>query len=643
MRPFFLCLLFVLTASRLHAQLCQGSLGDPIVNITFGSGQNPGPALTAAALGYQYITGDCPGDGFYTVRNSTSSCFGNTWHTVNADHTGNGNGYFMLVNASNQPGDFYIDTIRGLCGSTTYEFAAWVMNVIKPTSCGGNTIRPNITMRIERTDGTLLQQQSTGNIDPGSGPEWRQYGFFFTTPALGQDIVLRLRNNAPGGCGNDLLLDDITFRPCGPQLTPSITGTAGSVKEVCQGEAATVVLTCDLSAGFTSPFLQWQESRDNGASWIDIPGANSQTFVKQVTPAMAPGSYSYRITVIETANIGNNSCRIASQPLLIHVNPQPVSTAFNSGPVCEGAALSLIAAGGFQYLWTGPNGFSASTPSAWLPDAHIRDTGFYVVEVRSDLGCRKLDSTHVSVFPKPQVVVTPSDVSVCTGDDVQLLASGGQSYEWSPAATLSAPAVAVPFASPLDSTRYRVIVTSAAGCVDSGFAQVNVLRRPQPHAGPDKVLIEGDATRLEGSVTGAGYSFVWTPQVSIGDAATLRPLVFPAVDTFYVLTVTSDAGCGAAGDTVQIKVYKRVQVPNVFSPNGDGVNDRWEIPALAAYRDASVIVFNRYGQPVFESRHYVRPWDGTYNGKLLPFGTYYYVIEIRDRSTRVTGWVEILR
>ena len=201
---YFLTTFFFLVSLYGNAQLCQGSLGDPLVNITFGSGGNPGAPLAAAATGYQFTSADCPNDGFYTVRNNTNACFGNTWHSLSVDHTGNGNGYFMLVNASIQPSAFYVDTVRGLCGSSTYEFAAWVTNVIRPASCSGNSNQPNLSFTIEKTDGTVVQTYNSGNIPPTSSPVWKQYGFFFTTPPAGSDIVLRIVNNAPGGCGNDL-------------------------------------------------------------------------------------------------------------------------------------------------------------------------------------------------------------------------------------------------------------------------------------------------------------------------------------------------------------------------------------------------------------------------------------------------------
>src|SRR5437867_856104 len=105
----FIVSLFFISYS--NAQLCQGSLGDPIINITFGNGANPGAPLSAATTSYQYASNDCPNDGFYTVRNNTLNCFNSTWHTVNNDHTGDANGYFMLINASVQPGAFYLDTV----------------------------------------------------------------------------------------------------------------------------------------------------------------------------------------------------------------------------------------------------------------------------------------------------------------------------------------------------------------------------------------------------------------------------------------------------------------------------------------------------------------------------------------------------
>ena len=78
-------LFYVITASQ--AQICTGSLGDPVVNLTFGSGPNPGPSLTPGTTTYAFTSSICPNDGFYTIVNNTFGCFGNSWLTYNEDHT----------------------------------------------------------------------------------------------------------------------------------------------------------------------------------------------------------------------------------------------------------------------------------------------------------------------------------------------------------------------------------------------------------------------------------------------------------------------------------------------------------------------------------------------------------------------------
>src|SRR6478609_5759774 len=234
-KNIFLLVLF-LTAYDCSAQLCKGSLGDPVINITFGNGANTGNPLAAATTTYTFVTTSCPNDGMYTVTNSTSNCFGNSWHTLSQDHTGGGSGYMMLINASYDPGDFYVDTVHGLCANTTYEFAAWIVNVLRPGSCTGSglhPIKPNLTFSIETLSGTILQTQKTGDIPEDYSPTWKQYALSFRTPQGVNDVIVRLSTNAPGVCGNDLPLDDITLRACGPQVTASISGENSLSKDIC--------------------------------------------------------------------------------------------------------------------------------------------------------------------------------------------------------------------------------------------------------------------------------------------------------------------------------------------------------------------------------------------------------------------------
>ena len=115
-----------------------------------------------------------------------------------------------------------------------------------------------------------------------------------------------------------------------------------------------------------------------------------------------------------------------------------------------------------------------------------------------------------------------------------------------------------------------------------------------------------------------------------------------ADETLYTLKVTDINGCEATDD-VLIRVLKNFRIPNTFTPNHDGINDNWIIKNLSDYPEAFVQVFNRYGQLVFESRGYAKPWDGTMNGKELPFGTYYYIIEPGNGRKPYTGYVTIIK
>ena len=641
-RFIYTLLLLLCTGTVARAQLCQGSLGDPIVSISFGAGSNPGPPLQAAATGYQYVSTDCPSDGFYTVRNNTSNCFGSTWHNVNSDHTGDAGGYFMMVNASIQPSEFYLDTVRGLCSNTTFEFAAWVMNVLLPSSCGGNGNQPDLTFRIEKTDGTLLQSYNTGGISTLSTPSWKQYGFFFTTPAGVPDVVLRIRNNAPGGCGNDLALDDISFRPCGPLLTPSITGLPVNTVSFCQGFTNNYQFNCMVSGGYTNPAYQWQQSVNNG-SWTDIPGANSNNWLAVFPANLSPGTYNYRLAVAETGNINSLQCRVNSSIISVIINPPPVTTASNNGPACEKNSIQLNASGGLTYSWTGPAGFSASIVNPIVSNLQMVNGGKYYVFVKDANNCLNLDSTNVVINPAPKASLAFSDATICAGQSIVLSGSGGSSWQWTPATGLSSTSITNPTASPVDTTRYLFIAGNSFTCYDSAYVTVNVAKIPIANAGSDRTMIAGNTIKLSGTISGQYAGFSWTPALHINNTMTLQPLVNPRADIDYILNVDAANGCGRETDTMHIKVYGELFIPNAFTPDGNGINDTWNIPALAAYGVFELVVYNRFGEAVFNAKKTPLAWDGKYRGKDQPAGTYTYFIDLKNGLDPLRGTVLIIR
>jgi gliding motility-associated-like protein len=378
-----LSLFFLLSAGNVRAQLCNGSLGDPVVNITFEQGTN------ATVPGYSYINSTCPNDGYYTIASSTANCFNNSWHTVSSDHTGGGG--FLLVNASYTPGDFFVETVTDLCANTTYEFAAWMMNVLNRP---GGGIKPNITFKIEAPDGTVLQQFETGDINGTATPEWKQYGFYFTTPATNAKIVLRMTNNAPGGIGNDVALDDITFRPCGAKITASIEGANDTVN-VCESNTDTYTFNGDVSSAYQSPAYQWQLSADKGKTWKDIPGAISATYLRNPTGA---GNYWYRLAVLEEKDRGVLGCRIASNLVIVNVHAQPIVNAGPDRVIIEGDSISLKASAEgdkLAFTWT-PDDYM-SNAAILDPTVTPKSDILYTLAATSEYGCSNEDEIFIKV------------------------------------------------------------------------------------------------------------------------------------------------------------------------------------------------------------------------------------------------------
>ncbi len=638
---FFVFVAFLINGFYANAQTCQGSLGDPIVNFNFGSGSNPGPAL--AATTYTFFGNDCPTDGSYTIRTNTNSCFGNTWHIVNSDHTGNANGYFMLINASVQPSAFYIDTVRGLCPNTTYEFAAWIMNVLKPTACNGNGNQPNITFSLEKTDGTVLQTNSTGNIPSTQTPTWNRQPFLFTTTNAVSDVVLRMVNNAPGGCGNDLAIDDITFRPCGPLLTPTITNTGNqTASEFCKGEIKSYTFNCTVSAGFTNPEYQWQQSF-NGSAFTNIAGANATTLQEQYPSNSPVGIYTYRLVAAEAGNISSMQCRILSAPITITIKPSPVAIVSSNSPICQNDTIKFSASGGSIFDWQGPNGFTSTSANPIITNAQFTNQGKYYIKVTDVNGCSVLDSTIVALSPAPSAVVSFADSTICSAEQILLSAAGGIDYSWNPVQNLTSPNQANTFANPISSIKYIVTVKNAGGCTDTASVNLNVVKKPVVNAGPDQTIIAGKMVSLAGTIMGDAASFEWSPNQFINDVTILNPQVNPPIDYQYILSAVGPNNCGISIDSMQIKIFNGIFIPNAFTPNKDGKNDTWNVPALEAYPLHTLAIYNRFGELVFERQKSFLPWNGMFKGTILPPGAYTYVIDLKNGSALLKGTLLLLR
>lgn len=190
----------------------------------------------------------------------------------------------------------------------------------------------------------------------------------------------------------------------------------------------------------------------------------------------------------------------------------------------------------------------------------------------------------------------------------------------------------------------KYVFTSVNGCADSLSREIKVMPTPMVNAGKDTVVLLGGEIRLRGSGSGSNLSYRWSPAIGLSRDDIPDPIASPFDDITYTLTVTSDQAC-VAMDKVFVKVLKEPEVPNAFSPNGDGMNDFWYIKHLESYVNASVKVFSRSGALVYVSNGgYAHPWNGQMHGTDLPSGTYYYIVDPKTKGRKlVSGFVTILR
>lgn len=224
-------LIFLLLAFISKAQPAGCTFKPPQITINFGTGNTPDPN-TADLSNYWRVFSPCPTDGHYSFASYSSDCFRGDWHTLSADHTaGDADGNMLLVNASPDGGVFLSTLIKGLKGNTIYELGLWVINLCRPTKKCPSLLLPSLNIRLETMDGKRVANIVTGDLQRVEEPNWRQHRAFFTTPASASTLRLVMADNAPGGCGNDFALDDITFRECVKQEPPPPQITSVATKK----------------------------------------------------------------------------------------------------------------------------------------------------------------------------------------------------------------------------------------------------------------------------------------------------------------------------------------------------------------------------------------------------------------------------
>jgi gliding motility-associated-like protein len=390
-----------------------------------------------------------------------------------------------------------------------------------------------------------------------------------------------------------------------------------------------------LSADTTT--IQWQWSMDNGNNF-NLQTPPTQQYIKV-------GLY----TIVMTA-VNSNGC-IKTISKIVEAYGAPVLSITKDSIICKGQSILLQAGGAVTYSWSPAINLSSINTSSTLANPAALIT-YNVIGV-SSRGCTSVDSVTVTVR-QPFKINYSRPAILCAGQTNQLSASGAATYRWSPAAGLNNPNIASPKATPDSTTNYSVIGTDDRGCFnDTGYVSLLVYPIPTVDAGADKTITVGSSVDLIANFSDDVTEVNWTPTGELFRNSESAITVKPKTNTEYTIEVKNIGGC-AARDRVNVLVVcngSNVFLPNLFSPNSDGVNDIFYPRGTGLYKIKILKVFNRWGETVFEKSSFnandpSSGWDGNYKGVKLNSDTFVFIMElICDNNSILTlnGNVALVR
>jgi len=529
------------------------------------------------------------------------------------------------VSATGSPGTYHQLTttgcgilayMEGLGGVTSTGTAAGIYlrfpngGVAKTASSGASCSLPNGTASV--------------NVTGGVGPfsySWSDPNRQTTQTATGllpgtYTVIVYERCDV----GND------TAKAIVPNNGGRITaGVSANPTSVCLGNSTTLTGT-----GGTN--YMW--------SWSD--GSASSPLPLIVTPT------SFADTIY-TVRVSNGVCDTVKDSIKIKINPAPIVTIRPIDTIIctNGGPATITATGGSSYSWT-PNTGTTSSPGIFL--VKPLSTTTYTTTITNTHGCAKDTSVVVNVNSPPKVRATVN-ASICKGKSVNLNVTSttkqtGIIYVWADSAGLSCVHCHNPIASPVATTTYT-LTSTLDGCDTVNVVTVTVNPYPVPYfyANPDTADIGQSVDFV--NLTPGSNSYTWTLGDGTGSTDSIpTPHAYSAAGLYPVyLIVTNSFNCK---DTLvrDVFVNEPIKVPNIFTPNGDMVNDEFVVEAKGM-ESYDIKIYDRWGKKVFESESATNSWDGkNASGTMESDGTYYYIIQAVDfAGTKhdLNGYLQLIR
>ncbi|MCE9539392.1 MAG: gliding motility-associated C-terminal domain-containing protein [Bacteroidetes bacterium] len=432
----------------------------------------------------------------------------------------------------------------------------------------------------------------------------------------------------------------------------SVGGTTSGAAIYCANDNSGFV---NLDAGtYTGSIIRWEFSEDGGNTWNTIFNIIS--------------SHSYDGLLVSTcfrAIVKDGTFpEAASTMSCIDIYPPSEGGTITGGgifcivPGTGAGTLTLTGYSGSILFWQdsiagAPSWTTIADTNFTLNHANLTQNTFYRAVVRNGSTCPSDTSAFASfTFDSLSVAGTiASSDTLCpgiNGGNLSLTGNVGGVFNWLSSTDninwlpISNTTALQPYDSLLQTTWYKA-VTQNGNCPTDTSTSVELTIIPNlVSAGNDTTIFLGQTIQLNG--TGNGTA-LWSPIAGLDSITVFNPTATPTATTTYLLTVTDNNSCISKDSvliTVDLLEFEGL-ITNLFTPNGDGINDTWHIKDIEKYPENEVFVYNIYGKLVYTKKGYTNDWQGTYNGADLPDGTYYYVLRFEDNDKIAKGSLDILR
>jgi gliding motility-associated-like protein len=492
----------------------------------------------------------------------------------------------------------------------------------------------------------------TSSITSGTIKTWRYFfgdgntlvrnsntSFYHVYTAAGTYII-KLVTISDNNCISDTAYHTVTI--LGKPLAKF-----GYNRNICVGDS---ILFSDSSSVTSGTIISRQWNLGDG--YIYTPGNNNPFFHTYNTG----GNY-----IVSLIVGGSNGCVSDTFRLTVNVSSKPAATFTVSGKACLNSVntftSSVLPNAGNPPTWNwnfgdGQTGNSATTNIAThsytslLSNIAIKhwvsysggcssDTAFATIPVINSSPVASFTVTGGTLCEKKPVVLTSSATGIALW-----------SWDFGNGTGNTAPPINHIY-NTAGTYTISLVVADAAGCSSLPATQtLNINPTPAVNAGPDKYIKSGGSATLDATINNpANYNFLWTPSFYLDNPAILNPVSTPdSTITYTIQAIDKSTNCIGTDNVIISPVYE-LFIPSAFTPNNDGKNDKWIIPGLAIYPEARVMVFNRWGEKIFETKSYQNnPWSGIYKGIMQPHDVYVYIIQLTDDKKKIIkGTVTIIQ